>query len=69
MGSTGINGYPPVMFILSTNYGATECSISYLLKPDNCTVKVRVSEGNAVLNVSYDSGNANYVKSLFIPIG
>lgn len=57
------------MFILSTNYGATECSISYLSKPDNCTVKVRVSEGNAVLNARYDSDNANYVKSLFIPIG
>lgn len=68
MGTTGINGSPPVMFILSTNYGATECSISYLSKPDNCTVKVRVSEGNAVLNARYDSDNANYVKSLFIPI-
>ena len=69
MGSNGINGNPAVAFVLNINYGATECSISYIHQPNACTVQSELSKGKVKISVSYNSKTELYIKALIIPMG
>lgn len=68
MGSSGINGLDPTIFVVEVNYDATACRLTPIYKSDNVMLTAEISGGEVILTETYNSEPAGYIRALLFPI-
>lgn len=68
MGSSGINGPTPTIFVVEVSYDTTVCRLTPIYKSDNVILNAEISGEEVILTVTHNSGAVGYIKALFIPI-
>ena len=68
MGGDGYNGSPITMFVVRVNYGATNCSLTPIYKPDNVALSAEISESEVVITQTYNSVPVSFIRAIIIPI-
>ena len=68
MGSNGINGPDPTIFVIEVNYDATACKLTPIYKSDNVMLTAEISGGEVILTETHNSGAVGYIRALFFPI-
>lgn len=65
-GSTGINGDPATVFVLSMNYEMTAYHLDYIKQPDGYSVAVSIADETVTLMYKKGETNVRYAKLLVI---
>lgn len=68
MGSSGINGPIPTIFVVEVSYDATVCRLTPIYKSDNVILNAEISGEEVILTTTHNSEAVGYIKALFIPI-
>ena len=68
MGSNGINGPDPTIFVVEVNYDATVCRLTPIYKSDNVMLTAEISGGEVILAETHNSESVAYIRALFLPI-
>ena len=68
MGSSGINGPDPTIFVVEVNYDATACRLTSIHKSDDVVLNAEISGEEVILTETHNSGAVGYIRALFFPI-